>query len=188
MLILPGFSEFVAEHFLPILLVYLLMTLAYVVWLLRRATSGHVSGWKRGKPPKNAMLGEQRAAIAETVREMNAKWWAAWDSGDVESYLGYWSDWSFSPAAGFASFESYQSWVIDQRAKLNTCKSELGRTRVRVLGTDGAVIEGLCVVSATDENGAAVTWTENYTVLFARQDRQWKIVLTRFHPIPAGAK
>jgi ketosteroid isomerase-like protein len=188
MLILPDFSSFVAEHFLPILLVYLLLTLAYVVWLLRRATSGYVRGWKRGKPPKYAMVGEQRAAIAETVREMNAEWWAAWDSGDVERYLGYWSDWSFSPAAGFPSVESHHSWVIDQRAKLNTCKSELGRTRVRVFGTDGAVLEGLSVVNATDENGAELTWTVNYTVLFARQSRQWKIVLTRFHPIPVGAK
>lgn len=188
MLILPGFSEFVAEHFLPILLVYLLATLAYVVWLLRRATSGYVRGWKRGKPPAYTMVGEQRAAIAETVRETNANWWATWDSGELEKYLGYWSNWSFSPAAGFPSVESYHSWVTDQRAKLSTCKSELGRTRVRVFGTDGAVLEGPCVVNATDKSGAAVTWTVDYTVLFVRQGRKWKIVFTRFHPIPAGVK
>jgi ketosteroid isomerase-like protein len=186
-LIVPGFSEFVAKYFLPILLVYFLVTLVYVVWLLRRAT-GHVHGWRRGKLSKNAMVGEQRAAIAETVRETNAKWWAAWDSGDVEKYLGYWSNWSFSPAAGFTSLESYQSWAIDQRANLSTCKSQLGRTRVRVFGTDGAVLEGPCIVKATEKNGAEVTWTVNYSVLFVRQGRQWKIVLTRIHPIPAGAK
>ena len=188
MLILPGFSEFVGEHFLPILLLYFLVTLAYVVWLLRRATSGHVRGWKRGKAPKYAMVGEQRAAIAETVREMNAEWWAAWDSGEVEKYLGYWSNWSFSPVAGFPSFESYQSWVVDQRGRLNTCQSELGRTRVQVFGTDGAVLDGPFVINATDKDGAAVSWTGNYTVLFAREGRRWKIVLTRFHPLPAGAK
>ncbi len=188
MLILPRFSEFVAEHFLSILLVYFLATLVYVVWLLRRATSGHVHGWRRGKAPKYATVGEQRAAIAETVRETNAKWWAAWDSGDLERYLGYWSKWSFSPAAGFLSFESYQSWAVDQRANLNTCKSELGETRVRVFGSDGALLEGPCVVTATDKNGGAVGWMGNYTVLFAREGRRWKIVVTRFHPIPDGAK
>jgi hypothetical protein len=123
------------------------------------------------QPTSTELTDAQRTAIADTVRQVNADSWAAWQESG-EPYLDYVSDWSIAPVVGFASMEEYVSSIRDLWAGLSRWDAELGETRVLVLGRDGAVLEGTAASMVTDTSGNTQEWTT--------QAGDWKVLLTRF--------
>ncbi len=131
------------------------------------------------QPAATELTDEQRAAVADTVRQLSAEMHSAFDSKDA-AYFDYFSDWTTSSTAGNRSLEASHSFVQESIWANNTQTSESGQTRTRVLGPDAVVVERAQVNIVTDSTGETREYDVLLSELWVREDTGWKALLSQF--------
>ena len=131
------------------------------------------------QPAATELTDEQKAAVADTVRQLSAEMQSAFDSKDA-TYFDYFSDWTTSSAAGNRSLEASHSFVQESIWANNTQTSESGQTRTRVLGPDAVVVERAQVNIVTDSTGETREYDVLLSELWVREDTGWKALLYQF--------
>jgi ketosteroid isomerase-like protein len=135
------------------------------------------------QPATMELTEEQKATIADAVREANADYWAAWARmEDFDEYAGHYSDRSvFFPLVDAESREAHRSVVMGLWSRLNAWEvQEMPQPDVLVLGADGAFLEGSAVSLLTDTTGATEEWVQTYSSVWVREESGWRMVATRF--------
>ena len=131
------------------------------------------------QPAATELTDEQKAAVADTVRQLSAEMQSAFDNKDA-AYFDFFSDWTTSSAAGNRSLEASRSFVQESIWANNTQTSESGQTRTRVLGPDAVVVERAQVNIVTDSTGETREYDVLLSELWVREDTGWKALLYQF--------
>ncbi len=131
------------------------------------------------QPAATELTDEQRAAVADTVRQLSAEMQSAFDNKDA-AYFDYFSDWTTSSAAGSRAHEQNRSALLENNWPNNTQTSQSGQTRTLVLGPDAVVVERAQVNIVTGSTGETREYDVFLSELWVREDTGWKAVLYRF--------
>ena len=135
------------------------------------------------QPATMELTDAEKAAIADTVRQVSAEKAAAWDSQDAERFFGYFADWSAFPMAGWQSLDAYRAEIDSFWPRFSSWVSNRTEVRTMVLSRDAVVLEGRQVAPVTDTTGASGEWISLYTELWVRDDAGWKVIMGKFYTL-----
>ena len=136
------------------------------------------------QPATTELTEEQKAAIADTIRQVNNELNAAINARDVDSWLlGLSDDIRWGMTYGYGSLANIEGMLRPALAAAADTEwgMDWGEPAVRVLGPDAAVLWGTYTV-----RGSAGVRTHT-TLVYARVDGEWKIVhghSTDAEPLP----
>ena len=125
------------------------------------------------QPTTNELTAEQKAAIADTIRQVNSELNAAINARDLDSWLlGLSDDVRWGMTYGYGSLVNIEGLLRSESAAAADTEwgQDWGEPAVRVLGPDAAVLWGTYVVRGSA--GLRV----HTTLVYARVDGEWKIV------------
>lgn len=122
---------------------------------------------------------EDEAAIADTVLALTEAFNAAWQEMDPEHILQFYNDdlqyyWMGTQMASLEAFEGALHAYILPRTQ--SYRTEMVAPRVRVLGPDVAVVGFLSRGEVVRRTGETEPIEGAVTLIFARQEGEWKIV------------
>jgi len=139
------------------------------------------------QPATTELSEEQKAAIAEEVRQVATDYQNAWRAQEnMAEYMSYSSDWAGAPWPGS---ESLREMCISSQAVWDQTDYETlisPEWEVLVLGPEAAAVKGTVVSAVTDTSGMIRERTEQLSMVFVRTDGQWKAIVAKSHVTPGG--
>ncbi len=136
------------------------------------------------QPATTELTDEQKAAIEEEVRQMQADMGDAYSALDFDRFRSFLADdlrWAFSPAP-FLTMEDIEPGIRAVMSGISETTSE-DEMFVRVLGPDAAVVGLTSHETVVDVNGVSSSVRTAMTLVWARVDGVWKVVHGHQHPI-----
>jgi len=127
---------------------------------------------------ESSLTDSQRAAIVDEIKQLTAAAYEAVSQLDHKRAYSYFSEQTTAAINGkvIESWETHKQQGGAFLASLREAKYVVEEMQVDVLTPDVAVLVGRYHFTATDTAGNAMTATPAWTWVFARQNREWKIV------------
>ena len=136
------------------------------------------------QPATTELTEEQKAAIEEEVRQMQADMGDAYRALDFDRFRSFLADdlrWAISPVP-FFTIEDMEPGLRAYMSGISETTSE-DELFVRVLGPDAAVVGLTSHETVVDVNGVSSSVRTAMTLVWARVDGVWKVVHGHQHPI-----
>ena len=160
---------------------YLVVGIAIVVVLAVCLTQGH------GKPAGSAALAQepdnpQRGPDDAAIRKVSSEFTEALGKGDAKAVAGYWTEQgeyiadAGTTIRGRAAIEKAYAKTFEKAPHL---KVDVQIDSIRFISQDNAIEEGHARVQKGE---AALPAASRYSVLYARENGQWRIALLREWP------
>lgn len=126
------------------------------------------------QPATTELTEEQKAAIADTIQQVNTEHAVAMNARDLDSWLsGLSDDIRWAIPYGYGSHSQIEDAVrsgLDAATDTTGWGMDWEETHVRVLGPDAAVLWGTYAARFYDDERV------HTTLVYARVDGEWKVV------------
>jgi uncharacterized protein (TIGR02246 family) len=142
------------------------------------------------QPATTELTEEQKAAIADTVRQLSTDYLASVSTLDADTVMAFHIDsdefaWSIDSELSL-EFEAVKASAAAKYAALVAARVSLDTVRVAVLGPDAAVLSGAGAAFVTGPAGQEMKLLLAVTFVAARRDGRW--VLLQGHSSHAAAE
>ncbi len=132
------------------------------------------------QPAMTELTEEQRAAIADTVRQLSMDYLASVSTLDADSVMTFHIDsdefaWSIDAELSL-QFEDLKASAAAKYAALASAGVSLDTVRVAVLGPDAGVLSGAGALSVTDLTGQETKLGVAVTFVVARRGGRWVLL------------
>jgi uncharacterized protein (TIGR02246 family) len=132
------------------------------------------------RPATTELTEEQKAAIADTVRQLSMDYLASVSTLDADTVMGFHIDsdefaWSIDSELSL-DFEAVKASAAAKYAALVAARVSLDTVRVAVLGPDAAVLSGAGAAYVTDPAGQEMKLPLAVTFVAARRGGRWVLL------------
>jgi len=137
------------------------------------------------QPATTELTEEQKAAVEEEVRQLQADLGDAWRTLDFDQFRPFFADdlrWAISPRP-FLTMEDIEPGLRAYVSGISETTLEDEDSFVRVLGPDAAVVGWTSHETVVDVDGVSSSVGTTGTFVWARVDGVWKVVHGHQHPI-----
>ena len=142
------------------------------------------------QPAPTELTEEQKAAIADTIRQLDEVVNRAYDARDLEAFLSHFVD---GPA-----YVNVNQGVLQDRAGVRerlesdfteypSNTTEVTDRRIFVLGPNAVVCTVLTTYTQTNTDGESSEGTSAYTSMWTRSNGEWQVVHEHASQLPAEA-
>ncbi len=137
------------------------------------------------QPATTELTDEQKAAVEEEVRQLQADLGDAYRALDSDRLNSFFADdvrWAISPGP-FLTMEDIEPGIRAYTSGISEITLEDEDSFVRVLGPDAAVVGWTSHETVVDVDGVSSSVGTTGTFVWARVDGVWKVVHGHQHPI-----